>query len=253
MEFNGLFFPGAGKPNAEYCRWIQDPQRWGGAIELSILSEHYKREIAAYDIQTGRCDCYGQGRGYTQRAMLLYDGLHYDAMAVQSAPGAAEATDITLTPVTGELAGAYALHVSCCRMYVSKVLASEVRLRGVVPLPRIAQYSLRHTQPLVQGVFSLYTTCSRLTGGSGVRVAVDQSTRARGRRRRWRRRSERARSRTRTTSRCGAACVSRGSRASRRRCNTPRTPATAASASTSFFRGVGRVHTPYCLNTRLGR
>lgn len=31
-----------------------------GAIELSILSEYYRREIAAYDIQTSRCDLYGQ-------------------------------------------------------------------------------------------------------------------------------------------------------------------------------------------------
>lgn len=31
-----------------------------GAIELSILSEYYGREIAAYDIQTTRCDLYGQ-------------------------------------------------------------------------------------------------------------------------------------------------------------------------------------------------
>ena len=27
-----------GKSNAEYQRWILDPQKWGGAIELSILS-----------------------------------------------------------------------------------------------------------------------------------------------------------------------------------------------------------------------
>lgn len=27
-----------GKPNQEYCRWIQDSQKWGGAIELSILA-----------------------------------------------------------------------------------------------------------------------------------------------------------------------------------------------------------------------
>jgi len=27
-----------GKPNADYCKWIQDKQRWGGAIELAILS-----------------------------------------------------------------------------------------------------------------------------------------------------------------------------------------------------------------------
>lgn len=35
------------KTNAEYCAWIVDPLRWGGAIELAILSEHYAREIAA--------------------------------------------------------------------------------------------------------------------------------------------------------------------------------------------------------------
>lgn len=26
------------KPNEEYCAWILDKQRWGGGIELSILS-----------------------------------------------------------------------------------------------------------------------------------------------------------------------------------------------------------------------
>ena len=43
---------------------------------------HYGREIAAYDIQTRRCDVYGQELGYEERVMLLYDGLHYDAMAL---------------------------------------------------------------------------------------------------------------------------------------------------------------------------
>ena len=43
---------------------------------------HYAREIAAYDIQTKRCDVYGHERGYSERGMLLYDGLHYDAMAL---------------------------------------------------------------------------------------------------------------------------------------------------------------------------
>jgi hypothetical protein len=37
--------------------------KWGGAIELSILCRHYGREIAAYDIQTRRCDIYGQEYG----------------------------------------------------------------------------------------------------------------------------------------------------------------------------------------------
>lgn len=31
-----------------------------GAIELSILADYYGREIGAYDIQTSRCDLYGQ-------------------------------------------------------------------------------------------------------------------------------------------------------------------------------------------------
>ena len=75
-----------GKPNAEYCAWIQDPKHWGGAVELSILAKHFGREIAAYDIQTERCDVYGQGDAYEERVMLLYDGLHYDALAL-NAPG----------------------------------------------------------------------------------------------------------------------------------------------------------------------
>lgn len=48
------------KSNEEYCRWILDRQKWGGAIDLAILADYYKREIAAYDIQTKRCDIYGQ-------------------------------------------------------------------------------------------------------------------------------------------------------------------------------------------------
>ncbi|KAE8686526.1 Detected protein of confused Function [Hibiscus syriacus] len=49
-----------GKPNAEYCAWILDSDKWGGAIELSILADYYGCEIAAYDIQTTCCDLYGQ-------------------------------------------------------------------------------------------------------------------------------------------------------------------------------------------------
>jgi len=46
------------------------------------VCRHYGREIAAYDIQTQRCDVYGSEEGYEQRAMVLYDGLHYDALAL---------------------------------------------------------------------------------------------------------------------------------------------------------------------------
>ncbi|CAM6095225.1 unnamed protein product [Calypogeia fissa] len=71
-----------GKPNEDYCQWILHPDKWGGAIELAILSDYYGREIAAYDIQTTRCDLYGQGKGLDERVMVIYDGLHYDALAM---------------------------------------------------------------------------------------------------------------------------------------------------------------------------
>ena len=46
---------------------------------------YFAREVAAYDVQTRRCDLYGQDAGYGERVMLIYDGLHYDALAVAGA------------------------------------------------------------------------------------------------------------------------------------------------------------------------
>ncbi|KAL0050495.1 hypothetical protein WJX82_000792 [Trebouxia sp. C0006] len=86
-----------GKSNAEYQKWILDPKKWGGAIELSIFARHFAREIAAYDIQTKRCDVYGQGEGYPERVMLIYDGLHYDALALAAFKDAPEELDVTIT------------------------------------------------------------------------------------------------------------------------------------------------------------
>ena len=62
-------------------------QRWGrycALLEVPVslsLCRYYGREIAAYDIQTKRVDVYGQDQEYTERAFILYDGLHYDALA----------------------------------------------------------------------------------------------------------------------------------------------------------------------------
>lgn len=46
-----------------------------GAIELAILSEYYGREIAAYDVQTTRCDLYGQVCGLLMVLYLVADSL----------------------------------------------------------------------------------------------------------------------------------------------------------------------------------
>ena len=42
-------------------------------------------------MQTRRCDVYGQDARYDERVMLVYDGLHYDALAVAGARAACAA------------------------------------------------------------------------------------------------------------------------------------------------------------------
>ena len=69
-----------GKPRDEYIRFITDPTKWGGQVELNILCTITGVEIAAVDIQTGRMDVYGSGCGYTQRVYMLFSGIHFDAI-----------------------------------------------------------------------------------------------------------------------------------------------------------------------------
>nr|CCA23238.1 ubiquitin thioesterase OTU1like protein putative [Albugo laibachii Nc14] len=84
-----------GKPVHEYCAWILDDRSWGGEIELSILSEHYKIEIVVFDVISMARLCYGEDQGFTQRIFLLYDGVHYDVVVEASSEKASERDDIT--------------------------------------------------------------------------------------------------------------------------------------------------------------
>lgn len=34
-----------------YCRWIQSPDSWGGAIEMGILAQYFDIEICSIDVQ----------------------------------------------------------------------------------------------------------------------------------------------------------------------------------------------------------
>lgn len=43
-----------GAPTEEYCRAILNPDRWGGGIELSILSSIFNIRICTYDIQVSQ-------------------------------------------------------------------------------------------------------------------------------------------------------------------------------------------------------
>jgi len=90
-----------GRPPAEYAAWIQESTSWGGAVELSILSQRFRTTINAGDIQTGRIDRYGDGE-FAERLLVLYDGLHYDALAVSPFANAPEELDMTLLRVDAE-------------------------------------------------------------------------------------------------------------------------------------------------------
>ena len=105
--FNEAFL---GKPPKEYMEWITRPNTWGGQVELFILASHYRVEIAAYDIQTERCDVYGEGAGYDERIMVIYDGLHYDAIVLHPSPTGADASkDVTRVPAGASLPSVVAL------------------------------------------------------------------------------------------------------------------------------------------------
>lgn len=76
-----------GQSNSSYCQWILDPDHWGGAIELSILSKHYAIEIVAVDTQNVRLNRFGEDKNYSQRILLIYDGIHYDPLMLELISG----------------------------------------------------------------------------------------------------------------------------------------------------------------------
>ena len=51
-----------------------------GQVELCILAEHFQAEVAVTDVQTGRADVFGQGRGHAWRVYMIFTGIHFDAI-----------------------------------------------------------------------------------------------------------------------------------------------------------------------------
>lgn len=74
------------KKPADYCRWIQREDSWGGGIELSILSQHFDIEICSINVQDCRVDKFNEGK--PTRCILVYSGIHYDVCAVAPFSGA---------------------------------------------------------------------------------------------------------------------------------------------------------------------
>lgn len=94
-----------GKDRDEYCRWIQRDSAWGGQIELIILSEHFNVQICCVDVKTLRVDRYNDPENTpattaatrpTTQCVIVYSGIHYDAIAVS--PSEPPYTQSTATP-----------------------------------------------------------------------------------------------------------------------------------------------------------
>ena len=85
-----------GKTNDEYIEHILKPDTWGGAIELQIMSEYFKMEIASIDIKSLRVDCYGETNNYPKRVYVIYNGIHYDPLALTFDPSLSDELDITI-------------------------------------------------------------------------------------------------------------------------------------------------------------
>lgn len=67
--------PVLGQSPEAYARKMLEPNAWGGAIELAILSAHFRTEIDSCDIKSGRIDRFGEGQ-YSSRVLLVYAGIH---------------------------------------------------------------------------------------------------------------------------------------------------------------------------------
>lgn len=66
------------KPD-RYISRMRRMDTWGGAIELSILSDIYNLEICSVDVKSLRVDRFGEGKA--NRIIIMYSGIHYDRMA----------------------------------------------------------------------------------------------------------------------------------------------------------------------------
>ncbi|KAF9013972.1 hypothetical protein BDQ17DRAFT_1231135 [Cyathus striatus] len=91
-----------GMPPSQYIATILKPTTWGGAIELGILAAHYQTEIASIDVETGRIDHFSPPsvRGSPMRCILIYSGIHYDAVSIAPMAEAPSEWHQTLFPIT---------------------------------------------------------------------------------------------------------------------------------------------------------
>ncbi|CAE7229463.1 unnamed protein product [Rhizoctonia solani] len=89
-----------GQPRESYMAAISKDSTWGGAIELSVFSDYFRTEIDSYDVETGRCDKFGEGK-YDNKCILMYSGIHYDAVSLAPTRDAPLDFHTTVFPIGG--------------------------------------------------------------------------------------------------------------------------------------------------------
>lgn len=71
-----------GRPPADYASTILKPSSWGGAIELAVVADDQNVEVWSIEVASGRVDRFGEGKGYSEAVMVVYSGIHYDALTL---------------------------------------------------------------------------------------------------------------------------------------------------------------------------
>ncbi len=121
------------QPKEQYIDFIQDTKNWGGALEVKMFSEIFRKQIVCIDVKTNRADIYGEDKKYDQRIYLLYNGVHYDPLVMNFDIGADPTTDITIFDSTdqevfelmkcllleyknqGDFVEFYSMECNCCK------------------------------------------------------------------------------------------------------------------------------------------
>ncbi|WFD36163.1 ubiquitin-specific protease otu1 [Malassezia cuniculi] len=99
IESDPHAFPDAvlGEPRSSYVAKLLKPTTWGGALELAVFSQYFGVEIWCWDVQSGVCHRFGEGNGYATCWMLVYSGIHYDALEARPSTSSAQVNTIFST------------------------------------------------------------------------------------------------------------------------------------------------------------
>jgi ubiquitin thioesterase OTU1 len=84
------------EPKDKYIEFIQNPKNWGGALEIKMFSDIFKKQIVCIDVKTNRADIYGEDKNFDTCIYLLYNGIHYDPLVMNFDVQSNSLSDVTI-------------------------------------------------------------------------------------------------------------------------------------------------------------